>query len=451
MENKDLEQIQVVFETPNQFRMLAPRSVAEGMVVLAQGNFDDDKLNSKHAAEMMDLVINKIPCTETTTTKGGKTTTVSYPAYTASFSDTMIKEIDAHYKALSVGKSHDLRMQRVKVALDSFKPTLSYGEAAYRVSYYLISNENNLAKSTNCLVSFIKKMLLNQANNMLVDSAILVGGQGKSTVQKGLLNAAEYFGFNAGMCHLPSISGGVQEAFVRNEVCVDDETTFHGVDLDSLNKVLDKSIVTIKGKYIKEWSAKSTANVFVGTNYLPTDLNIRRYSIRMVDENFKLFESFGRCGIPGKRADSFGDSYDKVVEWVTEGWKNLFWYCNNYDIQDLPFTEVGFDYGLQYRVKKAVNFAGDSKMTIAQVIKNMEGAEEDTFDSKTKASLKNSLYILASKMQLPKTVARKNVFSEYDWKLACDIDETDLANRDTLDEVYDFFHNADRFSLDCSN
>lgn len=445
--NINTDEIRISFETINQFRMLAPHSVAQGMVTLANDDFDNELLCKENAAKMMDLIAQHVPQIEDRQVgKGGKETIKSYPAYSAAFSENMLKEIDAEYKSQSVTKAHDIRMKAAKSFLETFKPTISLGEALYRLSFYLISNENNLAKSTNNLISFVKKLLLNQANNMLVDSAILIGGQGKSTVQKGLLQAIETMGLKSSMCHLPTINGGVQEAFVRNEVCIDDETTFHGIDFDSLNKILDKSVVTIKGKYIKEWSAKSTANILVGTNFLPNDVNARRYSIRMVDENFKLIENFGRWTIPGTENDSFGDSYDKVVDWTTEGWLNLIWYCNNYDIPELAYENEGFDYSLQYKIRRACEMAGVYEMKIDDLIKAMERNEEEKFDYKTKQSLRNQLYICANRLQLPKVETHKNMFSVYDWTIATHIDETDIG-RDNLEKTYCWFHNEDRFQV----
>lgn len=445
--NPTTADIKVQFESINQFRMLAPHSVAQGMVAMANDDYDNETLCKENAAKMMDLIASSVPqIEEKRVGKNGKETITSYPAYNATFSEAMLKEIDAEYKTQSVSKSHDKRMKDATNFLNNFKPTIPLGEAIYRLSFYLISNEDNLAKSTNNLISFVKKMLLNQANNMLVDSAILIGGQGKSTVQKGLLQAIETMGLKSSMCHLPSINGGVQEAFVRNEVCIDDETTFHGIDFDSLNKILDKSVVTIKGKYIKEWSAKSTANVLVGTNFLPTDVNTRRYSLRMVDENFKLIENFGRWTIPGTPNDNFGDSYDKVVEWATEGWLNLIWYCNKYDIPELKYKEVGFDYSLQYKIKKATQMMGTNTATIDQMIKAMEQNEDEKFDYRTKNSLRNSLYILANRIKLEKVENHKNMYSTYDWTPAIHIDESDL-DKDNLETIWTYFHNEELFQV----
>ena len=357
----------------------------------------------------------------------------------------MIKEIDADYKSLCVDRAHDKRMLQALEFLKAFQPTMSLGEALYRLSFYLIPNAENLKKSTNNLISFVKKMLLNQANNMLVDSAILLGGQGKSTVQKGLINAISTIGLKATMCHLPSLANGTQECFLENEVCIDDETTFKGIDYDSLNKVLDKSIINIKGKYIKEWQGHSIANVFVGTNFLPNDVNARRYSIRMVDENFKLIDNFGNWGIPGVKEDSFGDSYDKVVEWTTEAWINLIWYCNNYDIKPLPYKEIGFDYGLQYKIKKACDVTGTSEFTIDELSKTIQSIEDEQADYKSRQMLKNNLFILANRLKLEKVDEHRNLYSTYDWADATEFDEA-LSKDQPLEFIKNFF-DSDLFKI----
>ena len=436
--------IETSFETRNDFRLLAPWAVAKGMLALGDGT-ESEIVQKKNAAKMMNLIESNVPeVNYSQTTKTGKTVTSTAPKYKAIFTDAMIKEIEAYYNTLSVERAHKKRMENIKAFFESYKPTMSLGESLYRLSFYLISNKNNLAKSTNNLISFAKKLLLDQPNNMLVDSALMIGGQGKSTIQQGLLGAVRRIGLNASMCHLPSVQDGVQENFVRNEVCVDDETTFQKLDLDSLNKILDKSVVTIKGKYVKEWSAKSTANVLVGTNFLPQDVNTRRYSIRMVDENFRLNANYGRWTIPGKMGDDFGDSYEQVKEWVEEGWVNLFYYCNKYEIPKCEFEEVAFDYNLQYRIKRAFETVDTPPVAkIEDLVKLMESAEGDKIDYRAKFNLKNKLYILANQLKLEIVERHKNMFSVYDWTKALEIDESDL-DTDTLERVYCFFH-SDRF------
>lgn len=439
------ENIKTSFETANEFRMLAPLSVAQGMVLMADNDYENESNQRQNAAYMMDLIANNVPqIEETKTSKSGKKTVESYNKYSPVFTEAMIKEIEAKYKELSVSDAHEYRFKQALEYMKNFKPTISLGEALYRLSFYLICNENNLAKSTNNLILFVQRMFRDKANNMLVDSAILQGGQGKSTIQKGFLQAAKEIGFNSSECHLPSISGGVQEAFVRNEVCVDEETHFNAIDIDSLNRVLDKSVVTIKGKYIKEWSAKSTANVLVGTNFLPNDVNARRYSVRMVDENFRLNENFGRWTIPGTLGDMYGDSYDRVIEWTKEGWLNLFYYCNKYDIKPIPFTETSFNYNLQYRLKRTLDESGQYELTIQDVIKLLELTEGDRFDYKSKQQLRNQLYILANQLDLPIIERHHNTYSKYDWHKALEIDET-YFDKDTLEKVFCFFHH-ERFN-----
>ena len=407
---EDLNSVEISFESVNQFRLLAPHSVAKGMLILAEkeGNgFDNDIQNKKNAAKMMDIIANHVPndAIETTNAQGNRITK-EFPMYKAIFTEAMIKEIDADYKSLCVDRAHDKRMLQALEYLKAFQPTMSLGEALYRLSFYLIPNSENLKKSTNNLISFVKKMLLNQANNMLVDSAILLGGQGKSTVQKGLINAINTIGLKATMC---------------------------------------KSIINIKGKYIKEWQGHSIANVFVGTNFLPNDVNARRYSIRMVDENFKLIDNFGNWGIPGVKEDSFGDSYDKVVEWTTEAWINLIWYCNNYDIKPLPYKEIGFDYGLQYKIKKACDVTGTSEFTIDELSKTIQSIEDEQADYKSRQMLKNNLFILANRLKLEKVDEHRNLYSTYDWADATEFDEA-LSKDQPLEFIKNFF-DSDLFKI----
>lgn len=442
-ERKDFEKIEVSFDSINNFRLMAPYSVAKGMTFLADGEFDNEIKNKKNEAKMMDLIIEKVPLITETKTIKGRQVEISYPAYKPVFTEAMLKEIDSYYKEFVVGRAHELRMDKVKEYLNNFKPTISLGEALYRVSFYLIANPNNLAKSTNLTIHFVKKMLLGQANNLLVDSALLLGGQGKSTVQKGLIQAAEEIGLNASMCRLPSLRGGTSETYVRNEVCVDDENNFKDIDFDSLNKVLDKSTITIKGKYIKEWTAKSIANIFVGTNYLPTDVNARRYSVRMVDEAFKLVENFGKCEIPGREGDLFGNSYDDVIAWTTEGWKNIFYYCNKYDIKDQEFEEVNFDYGLQYKVAEALRESGVSVSNIHNLVNLIEKTQGVTFDYKSKQHMVDQLFMLANRVNLPKVEPHKSVYSVYDWSSLSKIDDTIQDN--SLEMVWHWFGNKERF------
>lgn len=447
MQNESLKRIRTSFESQNQFRMLAPESVAQGILALCE-NSEDENEQKVHAANMMDLIAESVPKRVVeTTTRAGKKTVTEVPLYNAYFTEAMIKEFQARYKELSVTVAHEQRMQTVKEFLKEFKPTISLGEALYRLSFYLIPNFNNLAKSTNHLIAFAKNILLDSRNNMLVDSAILLGGQGKSTVQTGLRKATELMGFGCAMCRLPTINDGVQDVFVRNEICIDDESHFERLDLDSLNKILDKSIVTIKGKYIKEWSARSVANVLVGTNFLPTDVNARRYSVRMVDENFKLEQNFGRYGIPGIAGDVFGDSYDKVVEWTTEGWLNLFYYCNKYDIPEIPYKETSFDYSLLYQLKKATDTQGSNVFNINDLVKTMEQVSGEVFDYRTRYSYKNKLFMLATQLKLEIVGERKhNIYNTYDWSAALEIDESMPDN--PLDRIHSYFHNRDEFKLE---
>lgn len=438
-------QVQLSFESESHFRMLAPYHVALGAVIASKGKYDNSLLKKQYFADVMDLMKEHVPIEEfKKTNRFGKVTTETCPKYRANFTEKMLDEIEAQYNTLSVSRMHKTRMDKVSEYLSHFKPTMPLGDALYSVSFYLICNENNLAKSTNMLVSFVRSMFEeNRANNMLVDSAIMIGGQGKSTVQKGLLLAAQEAGLGAAMCHLPSVHDGVQDVFVKHEICIDDETHFNGLDLDSLNKILDKSEVTIKGKYIKEWSAKSIANVLVGTNFLPQDVNSRRYSVRMVDENFKLNEHYGEWDIPGKRGDEFGDSYEQVVEWCKNGWLHLFYYCTKYVVPKIPYKETGFDYSLQYKIRKACNEQGHNEADIAHMIKLFEAIEGEKLDYRVKGAMKTRLYALASNLKLDIVERHKSTESVYDWTKALEIDET---FENTLERTYCFFHN-DRFNI----
>lgn len=447
MFNKDeLDKIKTSFETENQFRMLAPFSVAKGMLAL-ETDIDDDEQQSTNAANMMDLIKENTPkkITESINNQGKKTV-VETPRYVPKFTEAMIKEIYAKFNQLSVEAAHSKRMKKVKEYLNEFKPTISLGESLYRLSYYLIPNENNLAKSTNNLIEFVKKILLEKSNGLLVDSALLIGGQGKSTVQQGLIRAAEQIGLSATMCHLPTRQDGVQDVFVKNEICIDDESHFERIDEDSLNKIVDKSVFTIKGKYVKEWQAKSIANILVGTNFLPTDINDRRYLIRMVDSDFQLKQNYGRWGIPGVVGDKYGNSYDQVLDWTTEGWVNLFYYCNKYDIKDQKYKEVSFDYNLLYHIKKALNDKGSNTATINEMIKYFEQIEDSVFDYITKRNYKNKLYKLANQLNLDVVGEKKrDMFNTYDWTAAMEIDEANYE--DPLEHIYCYFNNKEEFKI----
>ena len=447
MEEKEIsDNIQIVFSNQNEFRMLAPKSVARGILAIC-----DDKENADAidvcASKIMTMITDSVPKkTLENITNAGKKTITEVPAYRAFFTDTMIKEFRAKFNELYAESAHAERMKKVDNFLRNYKPTISLGEALYRLSFYLIPNYNNLAKSTNCLLNFAKSMILDIRNNMLVDSAILKGGQGKSTVQTGLRRAAEKMGFAVAMCHLPTLQDGVQDVFVKNEVCIDDESHFERLDLDSLNKILDKGIVTIKGKYVKEWSAKSVANLLVGTNFLPTDVNTRRYSIRMVDENFNLVENYGRHGLPGIAGDDFGDSYWKVVEWVEEGWLNLFYYCSRYQIKEQQYKEMSFDYGLVYQIRKALTNQGTNISDINDLVRSLEQVSGDVFNWKVKQSYRNKLYMLATQLKLEIVgEKRHNMYNTYDWTAALEIDES--FPEDPLERIYCYYTNNKDFNI----
>lgn len=444
---EEKEDIKVSFESQNQFRMLAPEMVAKGMLAICE-NRDSEHEQKQCAADMMDLITNSVPRrTVENVSRSGKKTITEVPLYNAFFSENMIKESQALFKEFSAIASHKERLEKVKEFLKAYKPTISLAEALYRLSFYLIPNENNLAKSTNYLINFTKSILLDIRNNMLVDSAILLGGQGKSTVQTGFRKACEKMGYSVAMCHLPDMRSGVQDVFVKNEVCIDDESHFENLDLDSLNKILDKSTITIKGKYIKEWSARSIANLLVGTNFLPTDVNLRRYSVRMVDENFKLEQNFGRWGIPGKAGDIFGDSYDKTVDWTTEGWLNLFYYCNNYSIPEQQYKETSFDYGLLYQLSKALQNQGTNISNISDLVRSIEQLNGDLLSWKLKQTYNNKLFMLATQLKLPIVgQKRRNLYNTYDWSDALEIDES--FSEDSLEKVYNYFHNNSDFRIE---
>ena len=439
-----LENIRVSFDTINQFRMLAPESVAQGMLAICENEESEYELN-KIAAYMMDKIVESTPTKTVEMQVGAGKKLVTTPAYNAKYSEAMIKDIQARYKELSVSKAHRLRFKAATEFMMNYKPTISLPETLFRLSFYLIPNENNLAKSTNNLIAFTKRIFEDTQNNMLVDSAILLGGQGKSTVQTGLKRAAETIGFSVTDCSLPSIRDGVQEAFVRNEICVDQDSKFEKVDYESLNKILDKQQITIKGKYIKEWSARSIANVLVGTNFLPNDVNARRYAIRMVDENFKLEENFGKWTIPGQVGD-LSTSYPAVVDWTTEAWLNLFYYCNKFRIPTLPFKEKSFDYSLLYRIKRALEEEGSNIATIRDMIRFFERSEGgNAFDWKTRENYKNKLYMLTNQLKLEVVGERKkNMFNTYDWTAALDID--DKSPSDPLEYIRCFFYNNPVFN-----
>lgn len=445
-ENDELSKVLVAFESQNQFRMLAPESVAKGVLILCE-NRDDEHERKQHTANMMDLIASNVPKRVVeNVARSGKKVTTEVPLYNPFFTESMIREAEAIYKELVAASSHKLRMEKVKEFLANYKPEISLGEALYRLSFYLIPNHNNLAKSTNHLIAFAKGILLDIRNNMLVDSALLLGGQGKSTVQTGFRRAAEMMGFSTAMCHLPTVQDGVQDVFVKSEICIDDESHFEKLDLDSLNKILDKSTITIKGKYIKEWSARSVANILVGTNFLPTDVNARRYSVRMVDENFKLEQNFGRWDIPGKLGDVFGDSYDKVVEWTTEGWLALFYYCNNYDIKEQSFKETSFDYSLLYQLRKALDNQGTNISNISDLVRSIEQISGDVFNWKVKQTYKNKLFMLANQLKLEVVGERRhNIYNTYDWTAALEIDEEFPA--DSLERVYCYYTNNVDFNI----
>lgn len=444
-----LGNIETSFNSLNEFRLLAPENVAKGILALCDDTEDEYKQRFC-AAQIMDMISNNVPKKiSENVSRSGRKTVVETPMYSANFSEPMIKEIWAKYKEVSVTKAHAKRHEAMMSFLSTYKPTCSLGDSLYRLSFYLIPNYNNLAKSTNNLLSFAKNIVLDNRNNMLVDSALLLGGQGKSTVQLGLRRAVEEMGLSCALCHLPSVRDGVQDVFVKNEVCIDDESHFENIDLDSLNKILDKSVVTIKGKYIKEWSARSISNLLVGTNFLPTDVNARRYSVRMVDETFKLEQNYGRYDIPGIQGDVFGDSYDRVVKWTTEAWLNLFYYCNYYDIPDQPYQEASFDFSLLYQLKKAIEVQGTTISTVKELVRAIEQVNDDVFDWRTKQSYANKLFTLANQLKLEIVGERKrSTYNTYDWEKALEIDEALPDN--PLEKVYCYYKNCETYKIDDS-
>jgi len=447
MPNNTIEDstIKVEFETINQFRILAPKSVAQGMLALVEDDEDFDELD-RVKADMMDLIAEHVPMRtiETGSANGKRITQV--PAYSARFSEQMIRDIDARYKELSVSRAHQRRMANAKEYLLNFKPTISLAEALFRLSFYLIPNKNNLAKSTNNLINFTKRIFEDAQNNILVDSAILLGGQGKSTVQTGLKNAIKTIGLSASSCLLPSVTDGVSEVFVKNELCVDEDSKWERINYEILNKIADKQQITIKGKYIKEWNARSIANIFVGTNFLPTDVNDRRYSIRMVDETFKLEDNFGKWTIPGE-VGSLSTSYALVVDWTTEAWLNLFYYCNKYALKPLEYKEQSFDYNLLYRIKRALSTKDTNVATISEMVSYFEQSDGgEIYNSSTKYTLRNKLFMLAHQLKLAVVgEPKKNMYNTYDWTDALNIDDKSPEN--PLEFVHCFFYNNPDFQL----
>ena len=98
MNTESFDNIRVAFESQNQFRMLAPESVAKGVLSLCK-NRDDEHEQKQHAANMMDLIAANVPKrTQDNTTRSGKRTVQEVPLYNAYFTEAMIKEAQAIYK-----------------------------------------------------------------------------------------------------------------------------------------------------------------------------------------------------------------------------------------------------------------------------------------------------------------------------------------------------------------
>ena len=135
----------------------------------------------------------------------------------------------------------------------------------------------------------------------------------------------------------------------------------------------------------------------------------------------------------------------KVVEWTTEAWINLIWYCNNYDIKPLPYKEIGFDYGLQYKIKKACDVTGTSEFTIDELSKTIQSIEDEQADYKSRQMLKNNLFILANRLKLEKVDEHRNLYSTYDWADATEFDEA-LSKDQPLEFIKNFF-DSDLFKI----
>ena len=125
---------------------------------------------------------------------------------------------------------------------------------------------------------------------------------------------------------------------------------------------------------------------------------------------------------------------------------NLFYYCNKYRIKRQTYQETSFDYGLLYRIKKALNEQGSNVASISDMIKFFEQVEGDRLDWRLRQSFKNKLYMLANQLKLEVVGERKkNMYNTYDWTAALEIDDKPLD--DPLERVYCYFHNNPDFDI----
>lgn len=118
--------------------MLAPYSVAKGMLALGDGT-ENEIQQKKNASKIMNLILDNIPTVKfQERNKSGKVVTMEQPAYKASFSDNMIKEAEAYYNQLSVTRAHKKRMSSLDSFFKNYTPTISLGEALYRLSLQVV-------------------------------------------------------------------------------------------------------------------------------------------------------------------------------------------------------------------------------------------------------------------------------------------------------------------------
>lgn len=426
--------ITVVFENYAMFRSLAPRSVAEILVYYnIDRNIDNGALYDIGLGRAINVLEESVP-----RVAGGA------PLYKSFFTDAMRNEVLSIYNTLWVKQAHSKRIKIAKSYLKSFNPTITLNEALYRLSFYLIPDDNNLAKSTKLLIDFASKILKDRPNNILVDSAINFGGQGKSLVQDGLVSAIEQIGLSGGYCDLPTYGNGVQAAFAHNEVCVVTDTKFSRLDDEAINNISDKKQITIKGKYVKEWQAKSIANILIGTNFLPVDLNRRRYSVRMLDNTFLLEDHYGNFDIP--------NTFEEVFAWVKEAWLNLIYYTYTYDLTSLSYQEKSFDYNLLGRIQQVLEDSPEKLgiFSVDGMIKAFETLDDRKFDNNTFQYYKFNLGSLVRQLKL-KPVATKSkrklsfYYVDYDWNSVIDIAEDD-ETKNGLEYVYNWFKNLKEYA-----
>lgn len=348
-----------------------------------------------------------------------------------------------------------------KKAFDTLTSNILYndltrmGHSLYMTGgFYLYPVENNLKSSTKHLLCWIRMMSYNRPNSILCDIAKNSGGQGKSTVHNALIDACSELSISASKGqYLPN--GQTCPVYADSLIVNIEDTNWYGCRYEDLNNLADKSLFTVKGKYVKEYTTSSIANIVVSANHRPADSNQRRYAIR---------EVWSALGNVTDFLDSdelpYDNDYDKFYADIVKAWKYLIVTVKSMSdkafvglIDKLKSSEIRSTsvldnvYNTLFADRGTIH-SDFSRCTIARVANTYQGWSHCTeaIKSQVISNIKSYIRANSDKDCFKNVGTQRGERAEYNFNKIFDyyIDSVDTDNNDfdiSLKKSYEFFHN----------